>query len=123
MAEGHVCGGIIPRNFLKFQTRKYYFLHSERPKTKTIINNIYHYLVVEKHNNLNRFGQTRTKDKAQNFLSVYLFVILRWFICIILGKRDFSWGGGQNVISWGGAQGGTGGGIPPPSLYVKKGPE
>jgi hypothetical protein len=29
------------------------------------------------------------------------------------------------VISWGGAQGGTGGGAfaPPPSLYVKKGPE
>jgi hypothetical protein len=39
-------GGIIPRKFLKFETRKCYFLHS------TII---YHYLVVEKRNNLNRF--------------------------------------------------------------------
>ena len=26
------------------------------------------------------------------------------------------------MISWGGAQGGTGGGICPPNLYVKKGP-
>jgi hypothetical protein len=50
------------------------------------------------------------KDKAQNLLSVYLFVILHWFVCIILGKRDFSWGGGQNVI-----RGGTG-------PHVKKGP-
>jgi hypothetical protein len=38
MAEGHMCGGIIPRNFLKFETRKYYFLHSEHPKNKKIIN-------------------------------------------------------------------------------------
>jgi hypothetical protein len=39
MAEGHVCGGIIPRKFLKFETWKYYFLHSEHPKNKKIINN------------------------------------------------------------------------------------
>jgi hypothetical protein len=29
MAEGHVCGGIIPRKFLKFETQKYYLLHSD----------------------------------------------------------------------------------------------
>jgi hypothetical protein len=44
MAEGHVCGGTISRQFLKFETRKYYFLHSE-----------HHYLVAEKRNNLDRF--------------------------------------------------------------------
>ena len=31
--------GIIPRKFLKFETRKCYFLHSEHPKNKNIINN------------------------------------------------------------------------------------
>ena len=31
--------GIIPRKFLKFETRKCYFLHSEHPKNKKIINN------------------------------------------------------------------------------------
>jgi hypothetical protein len=31
--------GIIPRKFLKFEARKYYFLHSEHPKNKKIINN------------------------------------------------------------------------------------
>jgi hypothetical protein len=35
----HVCGSIIPRTFLKFETRKCYFLHSEHPKNKKIINN------------------------------------------------------------------------------------
>jgi hypothetical protein len=30
--------GIIPRKFLKFETRKCYFLHSEHPKNKKIIN-------------------------------------------------------------------------------------
>ena len=35
----HMRGGIIPRKFLKFETRKYYFLHSEHPKNKKIINN------------------------------------------------------------------------------------
>ena len=39
MVEGHVCGGIIPIKFLKFETRKYYFLHSEHSKNKKIINN------------------------------------------------------------------------------------
>ena len=39
MAEGHVCVGIIPRKFLKFETRKCYFLHSEHPKKRKIINN------------------------------------------------------------------------------------
>ena len=32
-------GGIIPRKFLKFESRKCYFLHSEHPKNKNIINN------------------------------------------------------------------------------------
>ena len=32
-------GGIIRRKFLKFETRKCYFLHSEHPKNKNIINN------------------------------------------------------------------------------------
>ena len=32
-------GGIIPRKFLKFETRKCCFLHSEHPKNKNIINN------------------------------------------------------------------------------------
>jgi hypothetical protein len=31
MAKGHVCGGILPRKCLKFETRKCYFLHSEHP--------------------------------------------------------------------------------------------
>jgi hypothetical protein len=31
--------GIVPRKFLKFETRKCYFLHSEHPKNKKIINN------------------------------------------------------------------------------------
>ena len=31
--------GIIPRKFLKFETMKCYFLHSEHPKKKKIINN------------------------------------------------------------------------------------
>ena len=35
MAEGHVCGGIIPRKVLKFEPRKCYF----HPKNKKIINN------------------------------------------------------------------------------------
>jgi hypothetical protein len=48
MAEGLVCGGIIPRKVLKFETRKYYFLHSEHPKNKKIINNNFHYLVGRK---------------------------------------------------------------------------
>jgi hypothetical protein len=30
---------IIPRKFLKFETRKCYFLHSEHPKNKNIIIN------------------------------------------------------------------------------------
>jgi hypothetical protein len=56
MAAGHVCGGVIPRKFLKFETRKYYFLHSEHPKNKKIINNNLSLLSgVEKRNNLNRF--------------------------------------------------------------------
>jgi hypothetical protein len=29
-------GGIITRKFLKFETRKCYFLHSEHPKNKNI---------------------------------------------------------------------------------------
>ena len=32
-------GGIIPRKFLKFETRKCYFLHSEHSKNKNIIIN------------------------------------------------------------------------------------
>jgi hypothetical protein len=39
MVEGHMCGGIIPRKFLKFETRKYYLLHSEHKKNKKTINN------------------------------------------------------------------------------------
>jgi hypothetical protein len=31
--------GIIPRKFLKFETRKCYFLNSEHPKNNKIINN------------------------------------------------------------------------------------
>ena len=31
--------GIIPRKFLKFETQKCYFLHSEHPKNKKNINN------------------------------------------------------------------------------------
>jgi hypothetical protein len=31
-SNGHVCGGILPRKFLKFETRKCHFLHSEHPK-------------------------------------------------------------------------------------------
>jgi hypothetical protein len=31
--------GIIARKFLKFETRKCYFLHSEHPKNNKIINN------------------------------------------------------------------------------------
>jgi hypothetical protein len=31
--------GIISRKFFKFETRKCYFLHSEHPKNKNIINN------------------------------------------------------------------------------------
>jgi hypothetical protein len=57
--------GIIPRKFLKFENRKCYFLHSEHPKNKNLLTIIYHYLVVEKSNNLNRFQlTTRTKDIA-----------------------------------------------------------
>ena len=29
--NGHVCGGVLPRKFLKFETRKCHFLHSEHP--------------------------------------------------------------------------------------------
>ena len=47
--------GIIPRKFLKFETRKCYFLHSEHPKIIKLLTIIYHHLVVEKRNNLNRF--------------------------------------------------------------------
>jgi hypothetical protein len=32
-------GGILPRNFLKFEAGKCHFLHSEHPKNKIIINN------------------------------------------------------------------------------------
>ena len=50
MAESHACGqytthewggagGGLSRKFLKFETRKCYFLHSEHPKNKNIINN------------------------------------------------------------------------------------
>ena len=31
-SNGHVCGGILPRKFWKFETRKCHFLHSEHPK-------------------------------------------------------------------------------------------
>jgi hypothetical protein len=41
-------GGIIPRKFFKFETRKCYFLHSELQKIKILLTIIYHYLVVEK---------------------------------------------------------------------------
>jgi hypothetical protein len=44
--------GIIPRKFLNFETRKCYFRHSEHPKNKKLLAIIYHYLVVEKRNNL-----------------------------------------------------------------------
>jgi hypothetical protein len=40
---------------------------------------------------------------------------------LIREKGLFLWG--QNVISWGGTRGDWGGGICPPSLYVKKGPD
>jgi hypothetical protein len=50
-------------------------------KIKKLLTIIFHYLVVEKH-----------------LLFVYQFVIFCWFVCINLGKRDFSWG---DVISWG----------------------
>jgi hypothetical protein len=30
-SNGHVCGGIPPRKFLKFEARKCHFLHSEHP--------------------------------------------------------------------------------------------
>jgi hypothetical protein len=30
-SNGHVCGDILPRKCLKFETRKCYFLHSEHP--------------------------------------------------------------------------------------------
>jgi hypothetical protein len=40
-------GGIIPRKFLKFETRICYFLHSEHPKNKKLLAIIYRYLVVE----------------------------------------------------------------------------
>ena len=55
MAEGHVCGGIICRKFFKFETWKCSFLHSEHQKNKKLLTIIYHYLVIEKRNNLNRF--------------------------------------------------------------------
>jgi hypothetical protein len=32
--------GIITRKFLKFETVKCYFLHSEHPKNKKIVNNL-----------------------------------------------------------------------------------
>ena len=47
--------GIIPRKFLKFETVKCYFLHSEHPKDKKIINNNLSLLSGKKSNNLNRF--------------------------------------------------------------------
>ena len=47
--------GIIPRKFLKFETVKCYFLHSEHPKNKNIINNNLSLLSGKKSNNLNRF--------------------------------------------------------------------
>ena len=49
MAEGHVYGGIIHRKFLKFETWKCSFLHSEHPKNKKLLTIIYLYLA---HNNL-----------------------------------------------------------------------
>jgi hypothetical protein len=30
-SNGHVCGAILPRKFLKFEARKCHFLHSEHP--------------------------------------------------------------------------------------------
>ena len=47
--------GIIPRKYLKFETVKCYFLHSEHPKNKKIINNNLSLLSGKKSNNLNRF--------------------------------------------------------------------
>ena len=38
-SNGHVCGVYSPRKFLKFETRKCYFLHSEHPKNNKIITN------------------------------------------------------------------------------------
>ena len=48
-------GPYSPRIFLKFEARKYYFLHLSIQKIKKLLTIIYHYLVVEKRNNLNRF--------------------------------------------------------------------
>jgi hypothetical protein len=76
----------------------------KRTKNEKLFTIIYHYLVVEKRNNL------------KNLLSVYLFVILRWFVCVNLGKRDFCWGGKMWFRGGGGAQGGTEGIPPPPQL-------
>ena len=58
MAEGHVCGGIIPRKFLKFELKPGNTISCilSIQKIKKLLTIIYHYLVVEKHNNLNRFG-------------------------------------------------------------------
>ena len=47
--------GIIRRKVLKFETVKCYFLHSEHPKNKKIINNNLSLLSGKKSNNLNRF--------------------------------------------------------------------
>jgi hypothetical protein len=47
-------GGIIPRKFLKFEIVKCYYLHSEHPKNKKIINNNLSLLNSgKKSNNLN----------------------------------------------------------------------
>ena len=57
MAEGHVCGGIIPRKFLiNLKPGNTISCILSIQKIKKLLTIIYRYLVVEKHNNLNRFG-------------------------------------------------------------------
>jgi hypothetical protein len=49
-----------PRTFLKFETRKWYFLHSEHPKNNKIINN-----------NLSSLSGRKTEQFKRNLLIAF----------------------------------------------------
>jgi hypothetical protein len=65
MAEGHVCGGILPEKIFEIRSPEMPFpalwaqkrtkKRKNAQKIKKLLTIIYHYLVVEKRNNLNRF--------------------------------------------------------------------
>jgi hypothetical protein len=73
--------GIIPRKFLKFETRNAISCILSIQKIKKLLTIIYHYLVVEKRNNLNRFCSQRQRIKPKTYFPfIYLLIFAGLFV-------------------------------------------